>query len=151
MASEREIIITRVVKAPRALVFQAWSDPVHLERWYGPDGFVTKTISMDFRVGGHWKFTMTGPDGTVFPNTVVYKEITPVERMVHDHGNWEDFRMFEATITYAETEGGTLVTLRNLFPTKEARDLVVEKFGAIEGGRQTLAKLDGYTRSLQTH
>ena len=69
---DREVTITRTVKAPRALVFEAWSDPTHLEHWYGPDGFVTKTISMDFRVGGRWKFTMTGPDGTVFPNVVVY-------------------------------------------------------------------------------
>lgn len=145
--TEREVIITRTVKAPRALVFEAWSDPVHLEQWYGPDGFVTKTISMDFRVGGTWKFTMTGPDGTVFPNLVVYKEITPVERIVHDHGEWEDNVMFEATITFVETDGGTLITMRSLFLTKEARDLVVEKFGAIEGGKQTLARLDEYLRA----
>ena len=50
--SDREVIITRTVKAPRALVFNAWTDPVHLERWYGPDAFVTRTISMDFRVRG---------------------------------------------------------------------------------------------------
>lgn len=143
-ATDREIIITRTLRAPRALVFEAWSDPKHLEHWYGPRGFVTRTISMDFRVGGHWKFTMTGPDGTVFPNTVVYKEITPVERMVHDHGDWQTFDLFEATITFTETAGGTLITLRNLFPTKEARDLVVEKYGAIEGGEQTLARLDEY-------
>lgn len=141
---DREVIITRIVKAPRALVFQAWTDPVHLERWYGPNGFVTKTISMDFRVGGLWKFTMTGPDGTVFPNVVLYKEITPVERIVHDHGEREDSVMFEATITFIENDGGTLVTMRSLFLTKEARDLVVEKYGAIEGGHQTLARLDAY-------
>ena len=146
--SDREVIITRTVMAPRALVFRAWSDPVHLENWYGPDGFVTKTISMDFRVGGQWKFTMTSPDGTVFPNLVVYKEITPVERIVHDHGEREGNMMFEATITFVETDGGTLITMRSLFLTKEARDLVVEKFGAIEGGKQTLARLDEY---LQQH
>ena len=148
---DREIINTRIVKAPRALVFEAWSDPEHLAHWYGPKGFVTRTISMDFRVGGHWKFTMTGPDGTVFPNTVVYKEITPVERMVHDHGDWEDFTLFEATITFTETDAGTLITLRNLFPTKEARDMVVEKFGAVEGGNQTLARLDAYLTASQNH
>ncbi|MBP7407189.1 MAG: SRPBCC family protein [Flavobacteriales bacterium] len=146
---DREVTITRTVKAPRALVFEAWSDPTHLEHWYGPDGFVTKTISMDFRIGGRWKFTMTGPDGTVFPNVVVYKEISPVERIVHDHGDQEDQMMFEATITFVETDGGTLVTMRSIFPSKEARDLVVEKYGAIEGGNQTLARLDEYlnTRS----
>ena len=146
---DREVTITRTVKAPRALVFEAWSDPTHLEHCYGPDGFVTKTISMDFRIGGRWKFTMTGPDGTVFPNVVVYKEISPVECIVHDHGGREDQMMFEATITFVETGGGTLVTMRSIFPSKEARDLVVEKYGAIEGGNQTLARLDEYlnTRS----
>ena len=146
---DREVTITRTVKAPRALVFEAWSDPTHLEHCYGPDGFVTKTISMDFRIGGRWKFTMTGPDGTVFPNVVVYKEISPVERIVHDHGDQEDQMMFEATITFVETDGGTLITMRSIFPSKEARDLVVEKYGAIEGGNQTLARLDEYlnTRS----
>ena len=142
--SDREVIITRIAKATRALVFQAWTDPAHLERWYGPDGFITRTISMDLRVGGKWKFTMTGPDGTVFPNMVVYKEISPVERMVHDHGDWNDHKLFEATITFEETAGGTLITMRSLFPSKEARDMVVEKYGAIEGGHQTLARLDEY-------
>ena len=141
---DREVIITRTVGAPRALVFQVWTDPVHLERWYGPNGFVTRTISMDFRVGGRWRFTMTGPDGTVFPNVVVYKEIIPGERIVHDHGDREDQMMFEATITFVETAGGTLKTMRSLFLSKEARDLVVEKYGAIEGGHQTLARLDEY-------
>jgi uncharacterized protein YndB with AHSA1/START domain len=110
-------------------------------------------FTLEATMGGHspWNlfptkegFTMTGPDGTVFPNTVVYKEITPVERMVHDHGDWENYTLFEATITFIETDGGTLITLRNLFPTKEARDMVVEKYGAIEGGHQTLARLDEY-------
>lgn len=149
MSSDREVIITRVVKAPRVLVFNAWTDPVHLEHWYGPDGFVTKTISMEFRVGGKWKFTMTGPDGTVFPNLVVYKEITPVERIVHDHGEREGHVMFEATITFVETDGATLITMRSLFLTKEARDLVVEKFGAIEGGEQTLARLEEYVKRIR--
>ena len=142
--ADREVVITRLLNAPRALIFKAWTDPVHLEQWYGPDGFITKTISMDFRVGGRWKFTMTGPDGTVFPNMVVYKEITPVERIVHDHGEREDHVMFEATITFVEAGEGTLVTMRSLFLSKEMRDLVVEKFGAIEGGQQTLARLDEY-------
>lgn len=122
--SEREVIITRTVKAPRALVFNAWTDPVHLEHWCGPDGFVTNTISVDFRVGGQWKFTMTGPDGTVFPNLVMYEEISPVERIGHDHGEREDDVLFEATITFVETNGGTLITMRSLFLTKEARDPV---------------------------
>lgn len=148
-SSDREIIISRTMKAPRALVFEAWTDPAHLERWYGPDGFTTRTISMEFRVGGQWKFTMTGPDGTVFPNLVVYKEIFPVERLVHDHGDWEDHALFEATITFAETEEGTLITMRSLFPSKEARDRVVEKFGAIEGGKQTLVRLDEYLNGRQ--
>lgn len=145
--ADREIIITRRVKAPRALVFQAWTDPAHIDHWFGPNGFTNKTLSMDLRVGGQWKYTMTGPDGTVFPNLVVYKEISPVSRLAYDHGDWENPRLFEATVTFEEADGGTLVTLRSIFPTKEARDMVVEKFGAIEGGEQTLARLDEYLKT----
>ncbi|MCC7503011.1 MAG: SRPBCC family protein [Flavobacteriales bacterium] len=147
---DREVVITRSLSAPRELVFKAWTDPVHLEHWYGPDGFITKTISMDFRVGGRWKFTMTGPDGTVFPNMVVYKAIIPAERLVHDHGDWNEEKLFEATITFEETDRGTRITMRSVFPSKEARDFVVEKYGAVEGGKQTLARLDAYLTEQRT-
>ena len=146
---DREIVISRTVKAARSLVWAVYTQVDHLDRWWGPDGFTNKTLSLDLRVGGQWKYTMTAADGTVFPNLITYTEITPIDRLGYEHGDWENPKMFEGTLSFAEVEGGTLVTIRMIFPTKEERDRTVEQYGAIEGGKQTLAKLDNYLRTLQ--
>src|SRR5438128_4540492 len=62
--ADREIVITRVVDAPRELVFEAFTEVRHLSRWWGPEGFTTTTRAFEFRVGGEWDFVMHGPDGT---------------------------------------------------------------------------------------
>jgi uncharacterized protein YndB with AHSA1/START domain len=143
-AADREIVISRTVKAPRALVWKVCTEPEHIDRWWGPNGFTNKTLSMDLRVGGQWKYTMTAADGTVFPNLITYTEISPIDRLMYDHGDWENPKMFEGTLSFAEVEGGTLVTIRAVFPTQAARDANVEQYHAIEGGKQTLARLDAY-------
>lgn len=103
---------------------------------------------MDVRVGGQWKYTMTAADGTVYPNLITYNQVVLVERLAYDHGDWENPKQFEASMVFTEVEGGTLITLRSIFPSKEARDYVVENFGAIEGGKQTLARLDDYLQYM---
>jgi uncharacterized protein YndB with AHSA1/START domain len=60
----REIVISRVIEAPRELVFEAFTEVRHLSRWWGPEGFTTTTHSFEFGVGGEWAFVMHGPDGT---------------------------------------------------------------------------------------
>ncbi|MCB0773478.1 MAG: SRPBCC domain-containing protein [Flavobacteriales bacterium] len=142
-------MISRTVKAARSLVWAVYTQVDHLDRWWGPDGFTNKTLSLDLRVGGQWKYTMTAADGTVFPNLITYTEITPIDRLGYEHGDWENPRMFFGTITFTDAEGGTMVTIRMILPTKEERDRTVEQYGAIEGGKQTLAKLDNYLRTLQ--
>ena len=143
--SEREVVLTREVAFPRELVWMAMTVPEHQNKWWGPDGFRNERVIMDFRVGGAWKFDMVAPDGTLYPNHVVFKEITPPSRLVFDHG--DGLRVwFESRITLQETGNGTLITLRHLFPSRESRDEVVEKYGAIEGGKQHLAKLEAYLR-----
>lgn len=140
-----EVVITRILNAPRELVWEAWTNPKHIVNWWGPEGFTTTIESMDFRVGGEWRYMMIGPDGTRYPNHMLYKEITPPSKLVSDHGDGEQV-WFESTITLQETGGGTLITLRHLFPSKQSRDEVVEKYGAIEGGKQHLAKLEAYIK-----
>lgn len=147
--ADRELVLARTMKAPRALVWKACTEPEHIDQWWGPIGFTNKTIAHDLRVGGQWKYTMTGPDGTVFPNLVTYTEISPIDRLVYDHGDWENPRMFVGSLTFTETEGGTVVTIRLLFPSKEVRDETVERAGAIEGGKQTLARLAEYVETSQ--
>jgi uncharacterized protein YndB with AHSA1/START domain len=143
--ADREVVITRVLDAPRELVWEAWTNPKHADKWWGPNGFVTTTESMDFRVGGEWRYLMIGSDDTRYPNHQVFKEIIPPSILVCDHGDGERV-WFERTVTMEETNNGTLVTLRHLFPSKESRDEVVEKYGAIEGGKQHLAKLEAYIK-----
>lgn len=143
--SDREVIISRVLDAPRKLVWEAMTNPKHIVNWWGPNGFTTMIEKMDFRVGGEWKYMMIGPDGTRFPNHMVYKEIIPLSKLVSDHGDGERV-WFEGTVSLQDTDGGTLVILRHLFPNKESRDEVVEKYGATEGGKQHLAKLETYIK-----
>lgn len=148
ITSDREITITRIVHAPRALVWKACTDPQHIDRWWGPNGFANKTLAHDLRVGGQWKYTMAAADGTIFPNLITYTEVTPIDRLVYDHGDWENPKLFVGSLTFTDVEGGTLITLHTLFPTKEARDFVVDKHGAIEGGNQTLGRLAHYLETL---
>ncbi len=141
--ADREVVFSRVFDAPRELVWEAWTNPRHADKWWGPSGFVTITESMDFRVGGEWRYLMIGPDNTRYPNHQIFKEIIPPSILVCDRGDGERV-WFERTVTMEETNNGTLVTLRHLFPSKASRDEVVNKYGAIEGGKQHLAKLEKY-------
>lgn len=143
--NERELVIQREVPFARELVWEAMTETEHQNRWWGPDGFHNEDVRMDFRVGGTWTYVMVGPDGTRYPNHTVFKEITPPSKWVFDHGDGQRV-WFETTVTLEETVTGTLITLRHIFPSKESRDEVVEKYGAIEGGKQHLAKLEAYVR-----
>lgn len=142
---DREVVLQREIPFPRALVWKAMVEPEHMKRWWGPDGFRIEGVSLDLRIGGAWTFVMVGPDGTRFPNHSIFTEITPLSKLVFDHGDGERV-WFVATIELQDTATGTLVKLRHLFPSKESRDEVVEKYGAIEGGKQHLAKLEAYVR-----
>lgn len=142
---EREVVLQREMPFPRELVWMAMTDPAHVNEWFGPDGFKNERVSMDFRVGGVWTFDMVAPDGTRFPNHCVFKEIVPETRMVYDQGDGERI-WFETTISLDSTAKGTLITIRQLFPTRAERDHVVTTYGAIEGGKQHLAKLEAYVR-----
>ena len=143
-SGDREIVVTRLFDAPRELVWKVWTDKTSVTHWWGPNGFTTTTHATDFRVGGAWRFTMHGPDGTDYPNDVRYTEIVEPERLVYDHG-FDDGGdpHFHATVTFDDQNGKTRVTLRLLAPTAEARGEMV-KFGAVEGGNQKLGRLAEY-------
>ena len=85
--TDRELVFTRVFDAPRELVFEAWTEPKHLEAWWGPNGFRTESLSMDLRPGGIWRLIMHGPDGREYRNRTVYSEIVAPERLVYQHGS----------------------------------------------------------------
>jgi uncharacterized protein YndB with AHSA1/START domain len=147
--ADREIVIERMVDAPRELVWRAWTEADQIAAWWGPNGFTTTIHEMDVRVGGVWRFMMHGPDGTDYPNKIVYREIVKPERLVYDHSddNDADLHKFQTTVTFAAQGRKTKVTLRALFASAEARAASV-KFGAIEGGVQTLARLDQHVATM---
>lgn len=145
---EREIVLSRVFAAPRELVFKAWTDKAHIAHWFGPKGFTTTTHEMDARVGGMWRFEMKAPDGTLFDNRVVFLEIKAPELLVFDHGSDKDNDpgRFRVTITFdSQSDGKTVVTMRQLHPNKERRAVVIG-FGAVELGYQTLDKLAAHLK-----
>jgi uncharacterized protein YndB with AHSA1/START domain len=142
-------VVSRTIEGPRRLVFEAWTNIRHLARWWGPNGFTTTTRSFDFRPGGVWDFIMHGPDGTDYPNRIEWREIVHPERIVFLHGEGiDDPQAFVATVTFVERGGATELTMRSTFMTKEQRDEVVERYGAIEGGKQTLGRLAAYVATL---
>ncbi len=140
---ERELVLSRVFDAPRELVFKAWTEREHVSNWFGPRGFTTTTHEMSAKVGGRWRFDMRAPDGTCYDNRVVYLEVTPHSRLVFEHGRDldDDPTRFHVTITFEEQSNGkTVVTMRQLHPSKAQRDAGLG-FGAVEFGYQTLEKL----------
>jgi len=149
--SDREIVATRIYDAPRELVFELWSDPVHLSQWWGPRGFRTTTFSMDFKPGGVWRFVMHGPDGTDYQNKITYVEIDAPRKLVYRHGGDKDVEPvnFEVTVTFDDAGAGrTKLNMRMVFPSAAAKNFVVEKYGAVEGLRETTGRLGDYLPAL---
>jgi uncharacterized protein YndB with AHSA1/START domain len=144
----RSIEVSRLVNAPRDLVFKLFTQGKHIDAWWGPTGFRNETHEMNFFVGGIWRYTMHGPDGKDWPNWIKYKIITPPELIVYDHGaEIGEPAHFEGSTIFEAQGQMTLVTLRLLFPSAEIRDATI-KFGAVAGGEQTLARLDKYAAEL---
>jgi uncharacterized protein YndB with AHSA1/START domain len=148
--ADRELVATRVFDAPRALVFRAWTDPAQIGQWWGPRGFTTSTYAMDVSPGGVWRFCMHGPDGVDYENRITYLEVVEPERIVYDHDGGDDSEpvQFRATVTFEDQGGKTRLTMRMTFPTAEARDFTVEKYGAAEGLTQTLDRLGEHASKL---
>jgi len=143
--SDKQIVICRLIDAPRELVFEAFTEVRHLSRWWGPEGFTTTTQSFEFRVGRAWDFVMHGPDGTDYTEWITWTEIVPPERIALLHGeSRDDPNAFESTLTFEPAGAATRIEMRTVFPTKELRDEAVEKYHAIEGGQQTLSNLAAY-------
>jgi len=147
---DREIIHTRLLNAPRDLVFKVWTDPKHVAIWWGPNGFTNTIHEMNVKVGGVWRFMMHGPDGTDYPNKIVYKEVVKPSRLVYVHSSDEpnDPREFFVTVTFEAKGDKTQLTMHAVFQTAAALE-AVKKFGAVEGGTQTLNRLEEYLAGLK--
>jgi len=146
---DREIVLTKVLKHSRDKVFAAWMDPEALAVWYGPAGLRIETHEADIRAGGVWRFDMVGVfEGQEqrFENLMRFVEIVPNERILVDYGTPDpnDPDRFHMVVTFDEqTDGKTVLTLRQLHPSRERRQVVIG-FGAVEYGLQTLDGLEAW-------
>jgi uncharacterized protein YndB with AHSA1/START domain len=148
--AEREILVSRVIDAPRRFVFEAFTSATHLAQWCAPTGGKITTNAFDFKPGGSWDATIQGPDGSAYPNHWAWKEIVPPERIVWLYGSSnDDPHAVPTTVTLVDRGATTEVTLRILYGTKEERDEKVAKHYAAQGARQSLDSLAAYVTSVR--
>src|SRR5262245_41877794 len=125
--SEREVMVTRQFKAPRALVFDAMTKPEMIREWYGVEGWTMDVCEVDLRVGGKWRFVSTLPDGKKIGQFGVYDEVVTGERLVNTE-SWEDWDAGETLVTtlFHEQDGRTTISCTTLFPSQEVRDTILK-------------------------
>jgi uncharacterized protein YndB with AHSA1/START domain len=139
-----EIRITRIYDAPVKTVWEAWTDPEQVAQWWGPRGFSLTTHSKDLRAGGHWHYTMHGPDGTDYPNKTRYLEVEEQSRLVYDHGgNDEREPLFRVHVLFSEVNGKTKMDMTMTLPTPQAAD-ETRAFIKKAGGNATWDRLAEY-------
>lgn len=145
VVGNREIVVTRLLNAPRELVFKAWTNEEHLSKWWGPQGFTLTFQRFEMRPGGTWQFVMHGPDGVDYPNTNVFVEVVKPERIVIQHAV---FPHFLATTVFEDLEGKTKLTYRTVFEETEATFDKVKTY-AVPGAEQTMDRLEELLASMR--
>ena len=142
--SEREIVITRILHAPRHLAFAAWTKPELLKRWMlGPPGWSFVVCDIDLRVGGAYRFVWRYQDGIEMGMGGVYREIVPPERIINTQKFDQDPTEGETLITLILTEqnGKTTATITSLYPSQETRDAAL-RTNMAEGMEASYVRLD---------
>ncbi len=145
--AEREIVVTRLFDAPRELVFAAFTEQEHVTNWWGPGG--TTIHEYDSRPGGLWRYTMPGPAGDQYAFKVTFVEIDRPARLVYDYGTdgADDSEPVRTSVTLAEENGKTRVTLQLAFATAAAREEATQ-YGAAAGAQQALRSLADYLATV---
>jgi uncharacterized protein YndB with AHSA1/START domain len=157
--SERTVVITRTLDAPRDLVWKAWTEPKHMARWWGPKTFTNPVCDMDVRPGGAWCIVMRSPDGVDYPLKGIYREVTAPGRLVmnmdlSEHPDaWHDLVDPNrdkskgrpsldplCAVTFEEAGGKTKLTIRMSFESVVLREAMV-KMGMEQGWNQSLNRL----------
>lgn len=144
--SPRDVTLTRVFDAPRELVFKAFTDPQLMAQWWGPKYFDNPLVELDVRPGGALLIHMRAPDGTIYPNKGIFREIVPPERIVFTSGAFEDENGLPeletlTTVTLTEQNGQTLLTLQAVVTRVTTPAAEQALAGMEEGWSQSLDKL----------
>ena len=144
-----QIITTRLIAAPRELVWKVLTTPEHLQHFWGPDGFTNTYKQFDLRVGGQALFTMHGPDGTDYPNRFKFLTVEPPRLLRFDHDNGGEGPIqhkFLGEVELFDEGAKTRIELRMTEESMEARDMVAGF--AVEGGQQNLDRLAAYVAPM---
>jgi uncharacterized protein YndB with AHSA1/START domain len=146
--SDREVVFTRVVNAPRRIVFVAWTNPKHVPKWMlGPEGWTMPVCEIDLRVGGAWRFVWRKSDGMEMAMTGTYREVVPPERLVSTERWGPEWPETVNAVVLTETAGRTTITLTITYPTKQARDAALAT-GMADGMDPSYARLDSLLATL---
>ena len=145
--AEREIVVSRLLDAPRELVFAAFTERDHVANWWVPHG--TTIHEYNSQPGGLWRYSMPGPDGAPYRFKITFIEVDKPSRLVYDYGSdAEDApEPVRTRVTFEEENGRTRVTLRLTFATAAAREAAAQ-YGAAAGAQQALGSLAGYLATL---
>ena len=148
--SDREVMMTRVFDAPRTMVFDAFTKPELLKRWFGPRGWSLVVCEGGFTTGSNWRFVLRGPDGSDMGMSGTVRESVRPERVVHTE-SFDDYPG-EALVTtlFAEKGGRTTVTITVRYESRQIRDAVVAS-GMEHGAAESYDKLAEYLVSAGTH
>jgi uncharacterized protein YndB with AHSA1/START domain len=149
--SDREVVLTRAFDAPRELVFEAWTNPEHVRHWWGLRESTMLLCEADVRPGGSWRYVTTAQDGAEVPFTGVYQDVAPPDRLVYtEMYDVEPFNSGDPavnTVTFTPEEGGTLVTVTTVYPSKEVRDFVLST-GMEAGAAESYDRLAEHLTTL---
>lgn len=158
MTSENEIVITRQFDAPRDLLFKVWTEPEHIEKWWGPRGFSTEVKGVDLRPGGKWEYVMKGPDGAEYPVNGVFSEVDRPERIVTtDEFGEGDHRSSSVglpqgivvTALFEDLGQRSRLTIRIAHPTALDRQKHID-MGVVAGWNSSLDCMAEYLAEIQT-
>ena len=151
-ADDRELVLTRLIDAPRAALYRCWTEPELLKRWFTPAPFTTTVAEVDVRPGGSSFIVMRGPDGVEYPNRGVYLDVVANERIVFTDAYTQAWSpaekpFFTGIITFADEDGKTRYTARARHWTKEDADAHA-KMGFHEGWGAVADQLEALAKSL---
>lgn len=141
--ANRQVVAGRLINAPRDRVFKAWTDPMEVAQWWGPEGFTNTIEKMEVKPGGTWKLMMHGPDGANYKNKSVFVEVVKPSRLVYLHVTGPKFQM---TVTFDEVHSKTRICTQMLFETVEEYSQAVNVFSIEAGAIQTLDRLENFLK-----
>jgi uncharacterized protein YndB with AHSA1/START domain len=144
-SAANELAITRILNAPRELVWEAWTDPKHLAKWWGPNGFTNTIHKIEVKEGGEWDFIMHGPDGADYKNKIVFNKLVKPELITYSHITGPKF---DVTVTFKKYGTKTKLNVRMVFDSAKDYDVAVNTFGAKQGLKQHIGRLKEFVEKM---